>query len=188
MGDSPPSSASPTDRVVSHRCGHDVSSLRRRTKVNGSTCYVMQCDRCGVQVGEEISKGAPLIRALAAFPPEWDPDLVERYWRERVGDGRERWEEARAQRLQEAAEWWARYDAYLASDEWQRLRTRRLELDGWQCQAMMDGCEGRAVQVHHIRYRYVFREPLFDLASVCLSCHRTLHDARPESIPDEARR
>lgn len=188
MGDSTASPASPPDSFVSHRCEHDERSLRRRTKVNGSTCYVMQCDRCGAQVGEEISKGAPIISSLASYPPEWDPDLTETYWRERVGDGRERWEAMAAQRAQQAAEWWAGYDTYLQSDHWQRLRTRRLELDRWQCQAMMAGCEGRAVQVHHLRYRYVFDEPLFDLASVCLSCHRRLHAARPETIPIEAPR
>ncbi len=173
---------------TSRACAHVTASLRRRTKVNGSTCYVMQCDNCGSQVGEEIAKSAPVIMALAAYPPEWDRELAERYWEETFEDGRERWEIAAAERAQEAADWWARYDAYLESDQWQRLRARRLALDHWQCQAMMNGCDGRAVQVHHLRYRYVFDEPLFDLASVCLSCHRKLHAARPETIPSEAPR
>lgn len=188
MGHSTLSPVPQSESTTSHACGHDATTLKRRTKVNGSTCYVMQCDRCGAQVGEEISKGAPVVRALASFPPEWDPDLTERYWRARIGDGRERWEALAAERAQQAAEWWARYDAYLESGQWQDLRSRRLELDRWRCQAMMSGCEGRAVQVHHLRYRYVFDEPLFDLASVCLSCHRRLHAGRPATIPTEAPR
>lgn len=37
-------------------------------------------------------------------------------------------------------------------------------------------CEhDRTVHVHHFSYRHFGNEPLFDLISVCVTCHNALH-------------
>jgi hypothetical protein len=32
-------------------------------------------------------------------------------------------------------------------------------------------CRGRASQVHHLTYKHLRNEPLFELISVCVPCH-----------------
>jgi 5-methylcytosine-specific restriction endonuclease McrA len=68
-------------------------------------------------------------------------------------------------------EWLAEHEKYLASDAWAERRAAALLRDKGQCQAQLDGCTGRASQVHHLTYRHWRNEPLFDLASVCTRCH-----------------
>jgi 5-methylcytosine-specific restriction endonuclease McrA len=69
------------------------------------------------------------------------------------------------------AAWWAKYNEYLRSPQWQQKRLRVLERDGHECQAMMAGCRVVANQVHHRDYIMALDAPLFDLVSVCGSCH-----------------
>jgi 5-methylcytosine-specific restriction endonuclease McrA len=38
----------------------------------------------------------------------------------------------------------------------------------------MDGCQSRATQVHHLTYRHLGNEPLFELMAICRDCHEQL--------------
>jgi hypothetical protein len=94
------------------------------------------------------------------------------YWERQHAQRRSEYDLERAERR---AEWWDRYDNYLCSEEWARKRGLVLARDGNRCQARLDGCSMFARQVHHLTYRHVFNEPLFDLVAVCESCHDQLH-------------
>lgn len=61
--------------------------------------------------------------------------------------------------------------AYLATAAWKLRRVAVLERDKHQCQARLDGCTRTAIEVHHLSYRHWRNEPLFDLTSVCPTCH-----------------
>jgi 5-methylcytosine-specific restriction endonuclease McrA len=75
------------------------------------------------------------------------------------------------------ADWWARYNEYLASDAWQNRRRLVLKRANYLCEA----CLVRpAVQVHHLVYTHVFDEFLWELKAICLECHRRIH---PEKQP-----
>jgi hypothetical protein len=63
------------------------------------------------------------------------------------------------------------YSEYMLSDEWQRKRELVFKRDNYICQACLTN---KAVQVHHISYRHVFNEPLFELTSVCINCHDSI--------------
>ncbi|NBD34380.1 MAG: hypothetical protein GVY30_00090 [Chloroflexi bacterium] len=63
------------------------------------------------------------------------------------------------------------YRRYLRSPRWHVKRLRVLIRDGGRCQ--MCGRYGR--DVHHLTYKRIFREPLFDLVTLCRECHTTLH-------------
>lgn len=66
-----------------------------------------------------------------------------------------------------------RYHAYLDSPEWKDKRLRVLNRDKYICQ----GCLiNKATQVHHLTYDRIFKEPLFDLTSVCNDCHHNIHE------------
>jgi 5-methylcytosine-specific restriction endonuclease McrA len=61
----------------------------------------------------------------------------------------------------------------LSREEYDRLRTRVLERDGWKCQ-----CCGSSVDlhVHHLRYRGRLGSDVIDnLISLCIDCHNNEH-------------
>jgi hypothetical protein len=74
-------------------------------------------------------------------------------------------------------DWWARYSAYLESEPWKARRKQVLHRSGGFCEAGLGGCMVKAVQAHHLTYRHVFNEPLFDLVAVCVPCHEALTEA-----------
>lgn len=60
------------------------------------------------------------------------------------------------------------YTSYIASNEWKNKRKLVLERDKFICQACLIV---KATQVHHITYKHLMNEPLFELVSVCQPCH-----------------
>jgi len=68
---------------------------------------------------------------------------------------------------------WLSYSEYLKSDKWQLKRKKVLERDKYICQACLTN---KAEQAHHLTYKNVFDEPLFQLTSVCIRCHDKLHE------------
>jgi 5-methylcytosine-specific restriction endonuclease McrA len=78
-----------------------------------------------------------------------------------------------AEQEREAAEWRRHYTEYLDTPAWAARRHRVLERAGYLC----EGCrEQRATIAHHLHYRRVGREMLFDLVAVCDACHAAIHD------------
>ena len=69
-------------------------------------------------------------------------------------------------------EWKARYHKYLASEEWQKIRTKVLLRSNGACEA----CGVKpAKEVHHRTYERVGCESLLDLVAVCEDCHHKIH-------------
>lgn len=67
---------------------------------------------------------------------------------------------------------------------WRNVRDRRLELDGYECQAPARGlageCFGR-LEVHHVLPRgRGGKDTLRNTITVCLACHARIH-AHPEA-------
>lgn len=63
------------------------------------------------------------------------------------------------------------YALYLQSEEWDTRRRVVLIRDGFNCVI----CGEPAEHVHHLTYDRIFNEPLYDLVSVCASCHEIIH-------------
>lgn len=80
--------------------------------------------------------------------------------------------EMERQREHETAQWQAAYQEHLRSPKWARTRQKVLE----RAQGIREGCrEQRATQVHHLSYRHVGDEFLWELAAVCRDCHERWH-------------
>ena len=75
------------------------------------------------------------------------------------------------------------YKYYLQSRAWQIKRQQVLKRDNYVCQACLNV---KATEVHHKTYLHLGDEPLFDLVSVCGTCHNklTLISKNRASIPD----
>jgi hypothetical protein len=91
-------------------------------------------------------------------------------------------EERKRQKEELKRQWGAAYDAYLQTTTCFHKRHLVLKRDGGICQ----GCgETQARQIHHLSYpnsgclpgsaEWIACEKLFDLVSVCSSCHDDLH-------------
>ena len=144
-------------------CTCDQAEIRRRTKSNGAIVYVKQCLVCGAQVGTEISKTNPEITRLATCDP-FDNDLVAR-----VSLARQAVVEERQRQQNEADDaWWDNYNAYLRTAAWAERRAKVLKRDKYLCQACLSA---QATEAHHLTYKHVGREPLFELVAVCHTCH-----------------
>lgn len=147
-------------------CEHPRTEPRIRTLSNGTLHYVVQCLDCG-QGTRHLKKSEWELREAAKQNPPFDPSIAE--------DRRERWYAERAAWYERKnTAWWGSYSAYMASDAWWDRRCRRLELDAYHCQAKLPGCTDAAEQVHHLTYAHLGNEPLFELISVCTSCHDTI--------------
>jgi hypothetical protein len=73
-------------------------------------------------------------------------------------------------------EWWEWYNNYLLTYKWRNKRQRVLERDKHICQSCLIN---KATEVHHLSYKFVGNEPLFQLVSICDTCHKMIHDKLP---------
>lgn len=150
----------------------------KRTKINslGSPMVAFQCLECGVGVGTWLSLNRnPDWKSL----PRWDEDIRQIWFDRQRKASREEWdrkvetEGVSAFSKKRNDKFWEKYDEYLGSDAWRKKRNSVFQRSGGIC----EGCgSGAATQAHHLNYDRVGNEMLFDLVSVCDSCHEIIHD------------
>lgn len=155
------------------RCPHIESQVRRRTLSNGSIQYVYQCLRCGAAVSTPISYkqisleyGDP--KCIADFDVSILLEWKEAYKRKKqqvLGADHE----ANKEKL---SNFWEYYSEYLNSSEWKVKRKKVLKRSGGFC----EGCgDNLATDIHHISYKHMGNEFLFELVALCSSCHERIH-------------
>lgn len=146
--------------LASHRdCTHQNKELGQ-----------LHCDDGRIQVKEwcpDCGKTFAAVKKTAGWEtlPVIDRDLNYRLW-----DAEHK---ARlAAREARNAEWWEWYNSYLETPQWAAKRAAVMRRDNYTCQ----GClEEKATQVHHFTYEHAGNEFLFELVSVCRTCHERLH-------------
>lgn len=157
-----------------YACDHkDKIQYRQRVLRDGSIAVYRQCSHCGKAFG------AAKRDSFSATLPPFDEELAEERYQElrhKLDDLRESLL-ARQRAAHEArdGEWWDWYNAYLDSPEWKQKRSRVLD----RADGICEGCGiNRASQVHHLTYKNVGNEFLFELVAVCNICHERLHEKR----------
>lgn len=66
------------------------------------------------------------------------------------------------------------YKAYLLSDEWQRKREKRIEIDDGHC--VFCGRKTDNPIIHHLTYKHIGDEDVWrDICTVCKDCHSLIH-------------
>lgn len=148
-------------------CLHE--NMKPRWKNERKQQVWRQCLSCGASIGTAI-KHATLSQSELSSLEVWDETLAK--------TRSELFSQAYEMRKQEKdAAWWAWYEAYLNSPAWKVKRDAALKRDHYHCQ----GClEKPATQVHHLTYRHVGNELLFELTSVCNECHGAAHPYKNE--------
>lgn len=151
--------------MIPDRCSHEHAELRRFLHSNNTVHLCRQCATCGEKL-EYVKK--------TSIPPE-DFDATPVFNEYKRDQKREETQHACVHHDDaRSSSWWDRYNDYLKSPEWQDRRMARLIYDRRKCQACLSGCTWDATQVHHITYKHLGNEPVFDLVSVCETCHSAI--------------
>jgi len=156
-----------------YHCEHPTTELRQRTYSNGSTHYVDQCLRCGAQLQSYKHDSNEVAQAkLRGVIPDYDEELRDKFTELASANYREQVACYREEREDADLTWWQWYNEYLKSPKWSVKRTAVLRRDQHICQ----GCRNRrAMHAHHLTYRHVGNEFLFELTSLCAICHARIH-------------
>lgn len=120
------------------------------------------------QVKNERRKAAAKKRTKPKKKKKWQWSDIEKHK-----------QKARARRKERAAEGkvtWTKelYVAYLKSDHWKALRTRKYASEK-PCQCSICGST-KDLQVHHLQYKNVYDVLLEDLRVFCDRCHDLTHE------------
>ena len=142
------------------------SEIRKKTDKLNRDIYLWQCLTCGHPNSNILPYNDPDIATEAPIDP-WDETL------------QQKWFDAFAastvkQNKDENKIWWDKYNTYLASPEW-RAKSIAVRARDPVCQ----GCrQNFSEQAHHVTYRNVGHEFLFELIALCAKCHDRLHDLK----------
>jgi len=71
---------------------------------------------------------------------------------------------------------WESYAEYLKSNEWQKIRRKKLKSTNYKCEI----CGKKATEVHHIKYVIWGTEENQHLQSLCHQCHLKFHKDKPK--------
>lgn len=154
-------------------CGSLNFKIRRKSASNGASLVAAQCLNCGHKHGNWIKHESISLRGknVADLEP-WDEALSEAFWSIK----NQQVKSSHAQELAlKSAEWRQKYNAHLASPEWQALRKKVMQRANFEC----EGCgDAHPTQVHHLTYIHLGNELLWELVAVCQACHEAAHAER----------
>lgn len=144
-------------------CNHPQKEIRVKYDRLNRPAYIWQCLTCGQAISTAIKKDTiQNIERVVSF------DYL-------LEDNYNNLKKLRREELSRQPtcndSFWREYNAYLLTDKWKMKRLKVLERDNYLCQACL---ETQATQAHHLTYKHVFNEPLFDLIAICQPCHDQL--------------
>lgn len=115
---------------------------------------------------------------MAALP-EFDKKIAGLYWEEESRAWKEKQAKILYQQITKTGEWWEKYQVYLSSPEWRKVREVVIERDKF-CQRCLSDF---STQAHHLSYttynRHGFTFPA-ECVGVCESCHEQVHRRETE--------
>lgn len=163
-----------------YECDHKGKiEYRQRVLRDGSLTVWRQCSHCGEGFGA-AKKSAFTSSAIQSLSTYDECLKSERYQelRRKIAKVHETLlSHQRASQENKDGEWWDWYGAYLLSPEWKKKRALVLRRAGGIC----EGCGiNQPSQIHHLTYKHVGNEFLFELVAVCNFCHDRLHEKREQ--------
>ncbi len=160
-------------------CHHDVFEVHDIVFRNGKKGnFRKQCVNCGHHEGDFIGRDK---LPKGHTPPESLVDKHDKYRDRRYADLDVL--QGKHFRIQ-SEQGGLKYDRYLGSDLWKAKRDKVIE----RARGVCEGCGVRdANQVHHVSYRHIFDEFLWDLVAVCEVCHEKAHTLYPHPFSAAAK-
>ena len=171
------------DHHKKYKCEHNVVEITKRTIAGGSVQFMRQCNRCGKPIGgaikKEIAFKENIGQELKAFNQELYKDWEQNQNNEfsTIFNDQKKEKEKIDQifgveERRDKEKFFDVYNQHLKSEKWKATREKVLKRANYIC----EGClEERATQVHHIDYKNVGDELLFQLVAICEKCHDKCH-------------
>lgn len=148
-------------------CSHPSSELRRRPTSDGGFQVKRQCLDCGGFIGNSIKQ-----QASHESLPLADMTLSHAHERRFRMEREDLLQKLALQQLSKKTEFIEEYNKYLATPQWQKKRSLVMK----RCGGVCEGCGIQpATEVHHLTYKHVYDEFLFELVGVCRMCHDRIH-------------
>lgn len=139
-------------------CDHGGYSLIvHRRYLNGSIRYYEQCPKCW--------KSKPVKKEIAL-------EICETHtaWKDRSEVFRKASRYFQNKNSTKTGK--EKYREYLKSPIWREKRAKVLR----RCKHLCEGCRtNAAMEVHHLTYKHIYDEMLFELVGLCEDCHRKIH-------------
>ena len=164
---------------LKYQCKHPSQQMTKRVLRKGVIQYVFQCLNCGDACSKAIKKEEAL-KIANGIMPNFNEELLNtknNQYRDELNQIEEKYtllqkKEIELRKNKDDA-FFQKYSEYLLSNEWELKRQKVLKRANYICEACL---EKEAIQVHHLTYKHVFKEPLFELVAICESCHELLHE------------
>jgi len=154
-------------------CDHPESEIRKRIIKGGGVQYVNQCLSCGKAVSHAMNKYKAFRLNSGIEPESFDTELLEKTNRETKKYYEDRQAQHDVLKQTQDAEFQRWYSSYLLSEAWGDIRQMVFDRADYRC----EGCGYRsAKEVHHLTYRNVGDEFLFQLIALCHGCHSRYHE------------
>jgi len=138
----------------------------KQSKVNGDFMLKKQCFKCGQCEGKtfkfDLIGGKQNLFNIPILNEEKLRLFYDLQQQKRQTEYAVKLEEKRKE-----------YYEYLKSDKWKLKRQKVMLRDKNICQACLTR---QATDVHHLTYKHIYNEPLFDLVAICRPCHEKLHE------------
>lgn len=146
-------------------CGHGETDVRRVKLANGQ----FQVRDCCVDCGKGVGTAKPQKdKGWVASLPWADEALINSYENRRSDERQSILLRIARQQYAERGRFTQGYKTHLASDAWKAKRSLVLK----RCGGICEGCgTEQATEVHHLTYRHLGNEFLFELLGLCHHCH-----------------
>jgi len=164
---------------LKHECEHPSQKMTKRVLKKGVIQYVFQCLTCGTSCSKAIKKDEAL-KMSDGFMSDFNEELLNfnnNQYRNELNQIEEKYKLLKKKeidlRKNKEDDFFQEYSDYLLSNEWNVKRQKVLLRANYICESCL---ENQATQVHHLTYKHVFKEPLFELVAICETCHDFLHE------------
>ena len=150
---------------------HEIQFVKR---LNAAGHYYVkkQCLFCGETPSGTIKikdiGGKEEMMLLPDYNEGMFKDWETNFYEELSDSIKEKQKEYKERRKKDRLEWLESVKPYYNSEIWKIKREFVLKRDNYLCQACLTN---KANQVHHLTYKHFGSEPLFELTSICKTCH-----------------
>jgi len=154
----------------SEACHHPQQFTGKTVNAIGVEVFKRYCRTCGIATTQHLPYRTVESTTVTLIDNAKREKLINKYVNHRR-DGLDEIAARAANRTQPAAR--AEYADYLNSPEWKTRRDAVMD----RCDGVCEGCRQRnADDVHHLTYRHIGREFLFQLVGLCRDCHTRWHE------------
>lgn len=155
---------------LAEACKHSQQFTGKTVNAGGVEVFKRYCKTCGIATTQALPYRSVEGTTVTLIDATKREKLIDKYVKYRR-DGLDEIAARAANRTQPTAR--AEYADYLNSAEWRERRDAVMD----RCDGICEGCRKQsASDVHHLTYKHIGNEFLFELVGLCRDCHTRWHE------------